>query len=31
MGSKVTDPNLSTVRSIVGSEFSDMDIIRALH
>ncbi|RHN75397.1 putative DNA helicase chromatin remodeling SNF2 family [Medicago truncatula] len=31
MGSKVTDPNLSTVRSIVGSEFTDMEIIRALH
>ncbi|MED6180629.1 DNA repair protein rad5a [Stylosanthes scabra] len=33
MGSKVTvtDQHLSTVRSIVGSEFTDMDIIRALH
>ncbi|KAH7561169.1 hypothetical protein JRO89_XS10G0183700 [Xanthoceras sorbifolium] len=31
MGTKVTDELLSTVRSIVGSEFSDMDIIRALH
>ncbi|KAH1222276.1 hypothetical protein AAZV13_12G148900 [Glycine max] len=31
MGSKVSDHHLSTVRSIVGSEFSDMDIIRALH
>ncbi|XP_073221698.1 DNA repair protein RAD5A isoform X2 [Cicer arietinum] len=31
MGSKVTDHHLSTVRSIVGSEFTDMDIIRALH
>ncbi|KAL1298728.1 hypothetical protein HN51_043027 [Arachis hypogaea] len=33
MGSKVTvtDHQLSTVRSIVGSEFTDMDIIRALH
>jgi DNA repair protein RAD5 len=31
MGSKVTDHNLSTVRSIVGSEVTDMEIIRALH
>lgn len=31
MGSKVTDHYVSTVRSIVGSEFTDMDIIRALH
>ena len=33
MGSKVTvtDHHLSAVRSIVGSEFTDMDIIRALH
>lgn len=31
MGNKVTDELLSTVRSIVGSEYSDMDIIRALH
>ncbi|XP_027340515.1 DNA repair protein RAD5A isoform X1 [Abrus precatorius] len=31
MGSKVTDHHVSTVRSIVGSEFTDMDIIRALH
>ncbi|WVZ00105.1 hypothetical protein V8G54_026174 [Vigna mungo] len=31
MGSKVSDQHLSTLRSIVGSEFSDMDIIRALH
>jgi len=31
MGSKVSDHHLSTVRSIVGSEFTDMDIIRALH
>ncbi|KAG2371472.1 DNA repair protein [Vigna angularis] len=31
MGSKVSDHHLSTVRSIVGSEFSDMEIIRALH
>lgn len=30
MGSKVTDHHI-TVRSIVGSEFTDMDIIRALH
>lgn len=28
---KVTDEQLATVRSIVGSEYSDMDIIRALH
>ncbi|RDY08011.1 DNA repair protein RAD5A, partial [Mucuna pruriens] len=31
MASKVSDHHLSTVRSIVGSEFTDMDIIRALH
>ena len=31
MGNKVTDQQLSTVRSIVGSEYTDMDIIRALH
>lgn len=31
MGTKVTDELLSTVRSIVGADFSDMDIIRALH
>lgn len=31
MGTKVTDEVLSTVRSIVGPEFADMDIIRALH
>lgn len=31
MGNKVTDEQVSTVRSIVGSEYSDMDIIRALH
>ncbi|KAK9279319.1 hypothetical protein L1049_012998 [Liquidambar formosana] len=31
MGNKVTDELLSTVRSIVGSDYSDMDIIRALH
>ncbi|XP_021609407.1 DNA repair protein RAD5A isoform X2 [Manihot esculenta] len=31
MGNKVTDELLSTVRSIVGCDFSDMDIIRALH
>lgn len=29
--SKVSDDHLYTVRSIVGSEFTDMDIIRALH
>lgn len=31
MGTKVADELFSTVRSIVGSEHSDMDIIRALH
>ncbi|XP_065868143.1 DNA repair protein RAD5A isoform X2 [Euphorbia lathyris] len=31
MGNKVTDELLCTVRSIVGPEFSDMEIIRALH
>ncbi|KAG2674516.1 hypothetical protein I3843_13G125200 [Carya illinoinensis] len=31
MGNKVTDELLSSVRSIFGSEYSDMDIIRALH
>ncbi|TXG73707.1 hypothetical protein EZV62_002286 [Acer yangbiense] len=31
MATKVTDELLSTVRSIVGSGFSDMDIIRSLH
>ncbi|KAJ7981104.1 DNA/RNA helicase protein [Quillaja saponaria] len=31
MGNKVTEELLSTVRSIVGSEYTDMDIIRALH
>ncbi|KAJ8750025.1 hypothetical protein K2173_013940 [Erythroxylum novogranatense] len=31
MGNKVTDDLLSTVRSVVGPGFSDMDIIRALH
>ncbi|KAI4322362.1 hypothetical protein L6164_022065 [Bauhinia variegata] len=31
MGNKVTDELLSTVRSIVGSEYTDMDIIRAVH
>ncbi|CAI0398124.1 unnamed protein product [Linum tenue] len=31
MGSKVSDELLTTVRAIVGSGFSDMDIIRALH
>lgn len=30
-GNKVTEGIISTVRSIVGGEFSDMDIIRALH
>lgn len=29
--SKVTDELVSTVRSVVGSEYSNMDIIRALH
>ncbi|XP_059659342.1 DNA repair protein RAD5A isoform X2 [Cornus florida] len=31
MGNKVTDELIETVRSIVGQEYSDMDIIRALH
>lgn len=31
MGKKVTDELLSTVRSVVGLNYSDMDIIRALH
>ncbi|XP_010243457.1 PREDICTED: putative SWI/SNF-related matrix-associated actin-dependent regulator of chromatin subfamily A member 3-like 2 isoform X2 [Nelumbo nucifera] len=31
MGNKVTDELVSTVRSVIGKEFSDMDIIRALH
>lgn len=31
MGNKVTEELISTVRSIVGVEFPDMDIIRALH
>ncbi|XP_044482430.1 DNA repair protein RAD5A isoform X2 [Mangifera indica] len=31
MATKVSDELLSTVRAIVGSEYSDMDIIRALH
>ncbi|XP_024023789.1 DNA repair protein RAD5A [Morus notabilis] len=31
MGNKVTDELVSTVRSIVGSDYSDMDLIRALH
>ncbi|GER57094.1 DNA repair helicase rad5 [Striga asiatica] len=31
MGSKATEEIISTVRSIIGDEFSDMDIIRALH
>ncbi|GFP98032.1 putative swi/snf-related matrix-associated actin-dependent regulator of chromatin subfamily a member 3-like 2 [Phtheirospermum japonicum] len=31
MGSKATEEIISTVRSIVGDELSDMDIIRALH
>lgn len=29
--SKVTDELVSTVRSVVGSEYSNMDIVRALH
>ncbi|XP_015873517.3 DNA repair protein RAD5A isoform X1 [Ziziphus jujuba] len=31
MGNTVTDELVSTVRSIIGSDYSDMDIIRALH
>ncbi|KAK6144243.1 hypothetical protein DH2020_021063 [Rehmannia glutinosa] len=31
MGNKATEEIVSTVRSIVGEEYSDMDIIRALH
>ncbi|GFZ12847.1 DNA/RNA helicase protein [Actinidia rufa] len=31
MGNKVNDELVSTIRSIVGEEYSDMDIIRALH
>ncbi|KAF3455122.1 hypothetical protein FNV43_RR05570 [Rhamnella rubrinervis] len=31
MGNKVTDELVATVRSIVGSEYSEMDIVRALH
>ncbi|XAR60084.1 hypothetical protein NMG60_11033326 [Bertholletia excelsa] len=31
MGNKVTDELVATVRSIVGGDYSDMDIIRALH
>lgn len=31
MGNKVTDELLTMVRSIVGQDYSDMDIIRALH
>ncbi|KAL7127161.1 hypothetical protein ABFS83_14G237000 [Erythranthe nasuta] len=31
MGNKATEDIVSTVRSIVGGEYSDMDIIRALH
>ncbi|KAL6577426.1 hypothetical protein OROMI_011702 [Orobanche minor] len=31
MGNKATEEIISTVRSIVGDEFSDMDIIRAFH
>ncbi|KAL3597627.1 hypothetical protein D5086_009264 [Populus alba] len=31
MGTKLTEELVSTVRSIVGCDFSDMDIIRALH
>ncbi|XP_077235884.1 DNA/RNA helicase protein isoform X2 [Tasmannia lanceolata] len=31
MGTKVMDELVSSVRSVLGEEFSDMDIIRALH
>ncbi|KAJ0976783.1 hypothetical protein J5N97_012257 [Dioscorea zingiberensis] len=31
MGNKATDEQVSVVRSVVGQDFSDMDIIRALH
>ncbi|KAF8403208.1 hypothetical protein HHK36_011307 [Tetracentron sinense] len=31
MGNKVTDELIITVRSVIGGDFSDMDIIRALH
>lgn len=31
MGTKLTEELVSTVRSILGCDFSDMDIIRALH
>ncbi|CAK9150508.1 unnamed protein product [Ilex paraguariensis] len=31
MGNKVPDELISTVRSVVGHDYSDMDIIRALH
>ncbi|OWM68962.1 DNA repair protein RAD5A isoform X2 [Punica granatum] len=31
MGSKATEEQLSTVRSVVGMDYTDMDIIRALH
>lgn len=31
MGTKVSDDLVSTVRSVVGSDYSDMDVIRALH
>lgn len=31
MGTKVSDDLVSTVRTVVGSDYSDMDIIRALH
>lgn len=31
MGNKVADELVSTVRSIVGSDYSDMDVIRSLH
>ena len=31
MGNKVIDELVSTIRSIIGEEYSDMDIIRALH
>ncbi|KAH7680561.1 DNA helicase protein [Dioscorea alata] len=31
MGNKATDEQVSVVRTVVGQDFSDMDIIRALH
>lgn len=31
MGNKATDEQVSVVRAVVGQDFSDMDIIRALH